>query len=126
MVENKKDAKNGNWWLEVGKSADAIGFWPQQIFSGLATSANYIAVGGEAYSPDKNLPLMGNGRYPYCTNEDITLSSFCHHFVVVDTNFNIVDPKDTQVYSSPSKRYNAFDRGWTPAWGRLLCFGGPN
>ena len=102
-----------------------IGFWPRAIFSGLKSSAYYIAVGGEAYSlHNKPLPLMGNGYHPYCTNTNISLSAFCQGFVVVNTNSDIVNPEDTEIFST-SEDYATFDLGVTPSWGRVICFGGP-
>ncbi|CAO2827255.1 unnamed protein product [Amaranthus hypochondriacus] len=120
-----QDPINGNWWLEVEKLGIVIGFWPRAIFSGLKGSAYYIAVGGEAYSLHyKPLPLMGNGHYPYCTNTNISLSAFCQGFVVVNTNSDIVNPEDTEIFST-SEDYATFDLGVTPWWGRVICFGGP-
>lgn len=103
-----------------------IGVWPRKIFTGLAKSASYIAVGGEAYSPpDQPLPPMGNGLYPFCRKNNISLSGFCRSFVAVDTNYNVVDdPGDTEVFSN-SGDYAALDLGLISGWGRVVCFGGP-
>ncbi|KAJ8443120.1 hypothetical protein Cgig2_030888 [Carnegiea gigantea] len=117
-----QDAKNGNWWLELAPEGIIIGFWPQKIFTGLAHSASYIAVGGQVYGPpDQPLPQMGNGRYPV---EDITLSAYCRDFIVVDANYKQIDTQDTEEYRD-DKHYAVYDHGYEEGLGRLVFYGGP-
>ncbi|CAN0925886.1 hypothetical protein LINGRAHAP2_LOCUS35002 [Linum grandiflorum] len=48
---SKKDSINGNWVLELKEDNTTLGYWPKEIFTDLADSANYIEWGGEVYSP---------------------------------------------------------------------------
>lgn len=120
----KKDPKDGNWWLGLGKQNELIGFWPKQIFTGLATSATYVAVGGEAYSPtDQPLPPMGNGYYPVMNPY---LSAYCCGLTLWDEHyFPDSDPQDLESYSN-NWHYNAYDFGSSyRSWGHITFYGGP-
>ncbi|CAN1170934.1 hypothetical protein LINPERHAP2_LOCUS29277, partial [Linum perenne] len=62
-----KDAANENWFLNVGNDT-LIGTWPQQIFTALADSANYVDWGGEVFGGiDTALAPtpMGSGHHPF-------------------------------------------------------------
>ena len=112
---------SGNWWLQINDDT-VIGFWPQQIFSGLAHSAAYIAIGGEAYSPPgQPLPPMGNGHYP---TEETSLSAYCKRFFVLDENHKQIDTQDTEEYRD-MKNYAVFDMGIDKKRGRYVFYGGP-
>ncbi|CAN1181539.1 hypothetical protein LINPERHAP2_LOCUS35457 [Linum perenne] len=87
----RKDAANGNWFLNVGDNNDTIGTWPQTIFSGLADFATDLEWGGEVYSPPgTDTPVMGAGTQP----EDKPLSN-C--FIA---NIRVI-AEDHKVYSDP-------------------------
>ncbi|XP_010325417.1 protein neprosin-like [Solanum lycopersicum] len=60
-----RDLANGNWWVLVEETHREIGFWPQNIFTQLASFATHIEWGGVAYSP-QNIPEppMGSSFFP--------------------------------------------------------------
>ena len=117
-----QDVKNGNWWLQITDDT-IIGFWPQQIFTGMAHSATYIAAGGEAYSPPgQPLAAMGNGHYPVT---DTRLSAYFMGFFVVDENYKQINTQDTEEYRD-IKNYAVFDIGFRKIFGRLVFYGGPH
>ncbi|XP_049352717.1 uncharacterized protein LOC125817211 [Solanum verrucosum] len=60
-----KDLANGNWWLYLEKNHIQIGFWPQEIFTNLASFASNVEWGGVVYSPPGvPEPLMGSSYLP--------------------------------------------------------------
>ncbi|XP_074276519.1 protein neprosin-like [Silene latifolia] len=114
-----QDANTGHWWLEV--CGIPIGFWPKEIFSTMSTSATYVAVGGEVYSPpNQPLPPMGNGYYPV---NDITRSAYCTNFVVLNQNLTPINPENTETLSD-DYHYGVYDEGITKHMGRVVYFGG--
>ncbi|XP_056687370.1 uncharacterized protein [Spinacia oleracea] len=119
-----QDPKTGHWWLLLrnpGKPDAIVGYWPREIFTGLANGATYIAVGGEAYSPPgQPLPPIGNGYYPV---EDATLSAFCARLVVLDSNHQKISPKQTEKYTD-NWHYGVYDREHYDNLGRTIFFGG--
>ncbi|XP_016469715.2 protein neprosin-like [Nicotiana tabacum] len=57
-----RDLANGNWWLLIGENNEQVGFWPQAIFTDLASFATNVEMGGVAYSPPGvPEPPMGAG-----------------------------------------------------------------
>ncbi|PSS04153.1 DNA (cytosine-5)-methyltransferase, partial [Actinidia chinensis var. chinensis] len=68
-----RDLVNGNWWLLVEDDNTAIGFWPKQIFSGLADLASYanwltsIINGGGEFVDASNIETFTNK----CTSYDV-------------------------------------------------------
>ncbi|XP_021855825.2 uncharacterized protein [Spinacia oleracea] len=119
-----QDPKTGHWWLLLRNPVTPdiiVGYWPREIFTGLANGATYIAVGGEAYSPPAQpLPAMGNGYYPV---EDATLSAFCSGFGVLDANHQQISPKQTVKYAD-NWHYGVYDREHYENLGRTIFFGG--
>ncbi|CAH2042850.1 unnamed protein product, partial [Thlaspi arvense] len=61
------DKSSGNWWLEV--QGEAIGYWPESIFTALADSARLVEWGGEIYDAKLNVhhktTQMGSGHFLY-------------------------------------------------------------
>ncbi|XP_021855848.2 uncharacterized protein [Spinacia oleracea] len=119
-----QDPKTGHWWLVLRSPVkpDAIvGYWPRELFTGLASGATYIAVGGEAYSPPgQPLPPIGNGYYPV---EDARLSAYCSEFGVLDANHKKISPKQTEKYTD-NWHYGVYDREQYRDFGRIVFFGG--
>ncbi|XP_056688866.1 uncharacterized protein [Spinacia oleracea] len=119
-----QDPKTGHWWLLIRDSIrpdNIVGYWPRELFTGLANGATYIAVGGEAYSPpDQPLPPIGNGYYPV---EDVRLSAYCARFGVLDANRQQISPKQTEKYTD-NWHYGVYDREQYPKVGRTIFYGG--
>ncbi|KAL2902478.1 hypothetical protein RDABS01_027560, partial [Bienertia sinuspersici] len=115
-----QDAKNGNWWLEVGADAVVLGFWPQKIFGGLHNSASYIACGGEASGPsDLGHPQMGTGYYPF-SHEKI-YNSYCQDIFVVNEAHDTVYANNMETFSNDDHDYGVF-----MVQDRMVIYGGPN
>ncbi|KAJ0962698.1 hypothetical protein J5N97_027820 [Dioscorea zingiberensis] len=69
-----KDIKSKNWWLVLGKDKKPIGYWPNEIFTHLSSSANRIDYGGVVqYSDMSQKPPMGSGHF---SNEGFGKSCF--------------------------------------------------
>ncbi|KAK3131725.1 hypothetical protein QOZ80_6AG0510510 [Eleusine coracana subsp. coracana] len=63
-----KEKSSGNWWVYYGLNDDtptAVGYYPANLFAGLAQKADEIAIGGEARTRRSiPTPPMGNGHLP--------------------------------------------------------------
>lgn len=53
----QKDA----WWLTYGEDDESIGYWPNELFTGLQDGADVINLGGWVSSLTKKVPMMGSG-----------------------------------------------------------------
>lgn len=118
-----QDLVNGNWWLEVsnGSAFKKVGFWPRDIFSGLAEPAPYAACGGVTYSPPGDLdPPMGAGHYPF---EDTRFDAYCADIVVVNQEYKFVSVKMDEY--TDTDEYRVKDKGIRRSFGHLAYFGGP-
>ncbi|CAL1363474.1 unnamed protein product [Linum trigynum] len=119
----RKDAINGDWFLQLGPNNFTIGSWPQRIFTSLADSANYVEWGGEVYSPpNMTPPQMGAGYKPMqklrfdCYGRLVNLIDELH-----EDDYN---PPSCKTYQS-SKRYQIIDEGDVKEdLSRLILFGG--
>ncbi|KAK9668177.1 hypothetical protein RND81_13G039600 [Saponaria officinalis] len=120
-----RDPKLGTWWLQVGgieKEPITLGYWPQNIFTGLQTSGTYVACGGEVYTPATLPPPdMGTGLHP---NGYLADDAFCTELVVVDNNNTVVYVTDTELYMNDDT-YVAMDFRTKHPFHRFP-FGGPN
>uniref|UniRef100_A0ACD5ZBS8 Uncharacterized protein n=2 Tax=Avena sativa TaxID=4498 RepID=A0ACD5ZBS8_AVESA len=91
-----KSKDDGNWWLyfaHVGKKLAPVGYWPKDLFGGLANHANYVTWGGYTRSllGDPS-PLMGNGNWP---GEN---SASFQDVQYVNTDGNVHLPKPIEVH----------------------------
>ncbi|CAN1251356.1 hypothetical protein LINPERPRIM_LOCUS7701, partial [Linum perenne] len=119
----KKDAANGNWFLEVGPDSTMIGTWPQQIFTGLADSASYVDWGGEVYSPpDMAPPPMGSGYLPV---RNFLYDCYARLVTIINENNQIdYDPPSCERYETTSNMYQLVDNGYDGGNKRVIFFGG--
>ncbi|CAI0434832.1 unnamed protein product, partial [Linum tenue] len=119
-----KDHYSGDWVLMFGNHDKVLGFWPRDIFTGLAGFANYAEWGGEIYSPPGTVtPRMGSGCRPY---GDPKLDGYARTITIVDENEKIdYDPADCKIYQNDRVHYGAIDKGNVGGtWNRLIEFGG--
>ncbi|CAI0381656.1 unnamed protein product [Linum tenue] len=124
FVISKKDHYTGDWILRYGIHNKVLGFWPRDIFTGLAGFANYAEWGGEVYSPPGSvIPRMGSGCRPY---GDAKLDGYARTIMVVDENEqDDYNPADCKIYQSDRVHYWAIDKGDVGGtWRRLIEFGG--
>ncbi|XP_060211055.1 protein neprosin-like [Lycium barbarum] len=61
----ERDLVDGNWWLLMEDNYERVGFWPQRIFTDLASFATNVEWGGIVYSPPGvPEPPMGSSFFP--------------------------------------------------------------
>ncbi|KAI3917375.1 hypothetical protein MKW98_027294 [Papaver atlanticum] len=67
---------NGHWWLRMGATAEMsedVGYWPNEIFTLLRSSASVVRYGGIVGSMSQaSTPPMGNGFLPQLQDSDTT------------------------------------------------------
>lgn len=74
----------------VGKTYERIGYWPKAIFTGLQSSGNSVAWGGQVYSPEgQPNPPMGSGHF---AREGFSKAAFFNNLQYLDVQFNRIHP----------------------------------
>ncbi|CAI0458882.1 unnamed protein product [Linum tenue] len=121
----RKDPANGNWFLQIGIINATVGTWPQKIFTGLSSFANYIDWGGEVYSPAGVAPpQMGAGYVPVAQRLDYD----CYGIqvtVINDQERVDYDPPSLKRFNSSPKNYSLIDEGNRgDVLQRIIIFGG--
>ncbi|XP_049378500.1 uncharacterized protein LOC125843313 [Solanum stenotomum] len=120
-----RDLVNGNWWVLVQETHREVGFWPQNIFTQLASFATHIEWGGVAYSPpDIPEPPMGSSFFP--TNmkgydgscNGITALNYKGETIEVNTIPHTDNPDFYRVYDIPP-------RGTNRKYKHTVLYGGP-
>ncbi|XP_019233325.1 PREDICTED: uncharacterized protein LOC109213939 [Nicotiana attenuata] len=75
-----RDLANGNGWLLAGKYYKQIGFWPQKLFTSLASFADNVEWGGVTYSPPGvPKPPMGSSYFPI---RNIAYDAYCRRLII--------------------------------------------
>ncbi|XP_038687466.1 uncharacterized protein LOC119986844 [Tripterygium wilfordii] len=121
-LQIQRDPPNGNWWLQVGPNMTQVGFWPKNIFTGLADLATYIEWGAKAYSPPTiPSPPMGSGE-PMITG-DVTRDAFAKDITTINEASQIVDATETSTFED-IKEYEVLDEGITTEYRHLIYYGG--
>lgn len=115
--------KTGNWIFRLTDNNETMGYWPKEIFTSLADSADYIEWGGEVYSPSGiTPPPMGAGHWP--TRK---LYDNCYGTILTVINENHEMEHNPQSCSPfiTSDKYILIDGGYlSPLMGRVIFFGG--
>ncbi|KAM3396769.1 hypothetical protein P3S68_000281 [Capsicum galapagoense] len=120
-----RDQVNGNWWLYLDENHTPIGFWPQRIFTSLASFATNVDWVGVVYSPPSvPEPPMGFGYFPV---RNTGYDAYCRALTVlndkgenldVDTTIiHVDDPTLYQVMDFPHARQGKFQH--------IVLYGGP-
>ncbi|CAN1777941.1 hypothetical protein LINPERHAP1_LOCUS14238, partial [Linum perenne] len=119
----RKDAANGDWFLNLGKNNDTIGSWPQRIFSELASHANFVSWGGEVYSPPgTDTPVMGAGPLAKRLSTD---DCFIANIRIINENHEVDSHPSGCETIVTSDRYKIIDYGDADSGlGRVIFFGG--
>lgn len=116
---------SGNWWLLLSDNYEQVGFWPQQIFTGLASFATNVEWGGVVYSPPGvPKPPMGSSYFPIGDN---LYDAFCRSIIVLNETgmVNQVD-KVTIHIDNPNMYQAIFERLESDKVSYLfLLYGGP-
>ncbi|KAK9265591.1 hypothetical protein L1049_012602 [Liquidambar formosana] len=99
----------GNWALQFGSNDTLVGFWPVELFTGLANPASSVEWGGELYSPPGQPgPQMGSGFVPI---EDTRYDAFCRQISTFNENRQAVDAVDTESFAEGTGNYVVKDEG---------------
>ncbi|XP_059277726.1 protein neprosin-like [Lycium ferocissimum] len=102
-----RDLVNGNWWLLLAKRYVKIGFWPQRIFTSLASFANNIEWGGVAYSPPGvPKPPMGSSFFPIAQSN---YDAYCRGLSVLNDKGATINVDETTIYVDDPKLYQVLD-----------------
>ncbi|XP_060211052.1 protein neprosin-like isoform X1 [Lycium barbarum] len=102
-----RDLVNGNWWPLLAKTYVKIGFWPQKIFTSLASFANNIEWGGVAYSPPGvPKPPMGSSFFPIAQSN---YDAYCRGLSVLNDKGATIDVDETTIYVDDPKLYQVLD-----------------
>ncbi|CAN1189841.1 hypothetical protein LINPERHAP2_LOCUS40151 [Linum perenne] len=119
----RKDAANGDWFLNLGKNNDTIGSWPQRIFSELASHTNFVSWGGEVYSPPgTDTPVMGAGPLAKRLSTD---DCFIANIRIINENHEVDSHPSGCETIVTSDRYKIIDYGDADSGlGRVIFFGG--
>ncbi|XP_015084365.1 uncharacterized protein LOC107027817 [Solanum pennellii] len=121
----EQDLDSGNWWLLLSDNYEQVGFWPQEIFTGLASFATNVEWGGVVYSPPGvPKPPMGSSYFPIGDN---LYDAFCRSIIVLNETgmVNQVD-KVTIHIDNPNMYQAIFERLESDKVSYLfLLYGGP-
>uniref|UniRef100_A0A1S4DMQ9 Neprosin PEP catalytic domain-containing protein n=1 Tax=Nicotiana tabacum TaxID=4097 RepID=A0A1S4DMQ9_TOBAC len=97
-----QDLANGNWWLLFGESNEQVGFWPQRLFSNMASFATSVEWGGVAYSPPSvSEPPMGSNCFPI---GDPNYDAYCRRLNILNGKAEAVHIDKTTVCVDDSDR----------------------
>ncbi|XP_055819384.1 uncharacterized protein LOC129888435 [Solanum dulcamara] len=122
----ERDLISGNWWLLLSDNYVQVGFWPQRIFTGLASFATNVEWGGVVYSPPGvPKPPMGSSFFPIGDN---LYDAFCRSITVLNETgtVNKVD-KVTMLVNSPNIYHVLFERLESDTKSDLfVLYGGPD
>ncbi|KAL6606723.1 hypothetical protein ACP70R_042376 [Stipagrostis hirtigluma subsp. patula] len=105
---NQSARSSGNWWVYYGlnnNTPTAVGYYPANIFTGLADKADEIAVGGES-SATRSLstPPMGYGSLPSENAASISNIQFIDQdgqSIPITSDLPIIAQKPKCYYVSP-------------------------
>ncbi|XP_070011341.1 protein neprosin-like [Nicotiana sylvestris] len=109
----QRDPANGLWWLLIGENYDEVGFWPQRIFTDLASLATHVEFGGVVYIPPGGpKPPMGSSCFPIA---DPLYDAYCRRLHVLIDNNNETVPVDTTIAQAEDP--NLYEVRDVPHWG---------
>ncbi|CAH2079097.1 unnamed protein product [Thlaspi arvense] len=117
-----KDQANGNWWLQFGKDADELGFWPASRFR--QSFGNLVEWGGEVYSASLPSPEMGYGFPPI---KRLDYDAYAKRIAVLDGNYRVDRKLDyIEEFTDNSEGYNvkAVLESRIASEGHMILFGG--
>ncbi|XP_043719437.1 uncharacterized protein LOC122667254 [Telopea speciosissima] len=113
------------WYLVVNDDEQTVGYWPPEIFSHLASEADYIQWGGQVYSPnpEQHSPQMGSGVWADGWYDE---SCFFRRVIDLDSTYTPEDPNNAYIQKATSRCYWADDNSYKDGyWQYSFLFGGP-
>ncbi|XP_060211061.1 protein neprosin-like [Lycium barbarum] len=120
-----RDLANGNWWLLDGRSFDQIGFWPQRIFTDLASFATNVEWGGVAYSPPGvPEPPMGSSFFPI---KNSLYDGYCTEITILNEKGKEIKVDETITHTDNPTMYKVFAGTLSHGFQGLyfVLYGGP-
>ncbi|KAI3939783.1 hypothetical protein MKW92_012569 [Papaver armeniacum] len=127
----RAQGNNGHWWLKMGATAETsehVGYWPNEIFMHLRTSASVVRYGGTVGSMSQaSTPPMGNGFLPqlqdYKTTAYMRLMKYVNEAgASVDLNSHSVRTHNETV----PQCYDIMFAGQIGGnWSNTIAYGGP-
>ncbi|XP_075101978.1 protein neprosin-like [Nicotiana tabacum] len=106
-IANQKDLANGNWLLLARKDYKQIGFWPQKIFTSLASFADNVEWGGVTYSPlGVPKPPMGSSFFPIGSTD---YDAYCRRLIILNDKGETFDVDKTIPYVDDHNLYRVSD-----------------
>ncbi|RZC91863.1 hypothetical protein C5167_021576 [Papaver somniferum] len=129
MVYRAQDT--GHWWLKMGATAEIsenVGYWPNEIFTTLRTSASVVRYGGYVGSMyQASTPPMGNGFFPQL--QDIYTTAYMRLMKYVNEAEASVDlnPNSVRIMNGTVPQcYKIMFAGQIGGnWKNTIVYGGP-
>ncbi|RZC72418.1 hypothetical protein C5167_035623 [Papaver somniferum] len=120
----------GHWWLRVGPNADVtedVGYWPNELFTTLKTSAVSVRYGGFVGSlSQESKPPMGNGYFPQLNDHRKT--AFMRLLRYANETGNLVDVDSRSVKTTSTAKlecYSIIYARQIERWENHMVYGGP-
>ncbi|XP_026441469.1 uncharacterized protein LOC113340552 [Papaver somniferum] len=121
---------SGHWWLRVGPNADVtddVGYWPNELFTTLKTSAVSVRYGGLVGSlSQESKPPMGNGYFPQLNDHRKT--AFMRLLSYANETGNLVDVDSHSVKTMITAKlecYSIIYARQIERWENHMVYGGP-
>lgn len=109
----------------MGSNNSLVGYWPAEIFTGLANHAREVQWGGEIvnlHSFDRHTKTqMGSGHFP---DEGFSEASYFRNLEIVDSNNSLQPVQDLKETVDHPKFYD-LKKMFREDWGVHFFYGGP-
>ncbi|KAG5044434.1 hypothetical protein AAZX31_03G231300 [Glycine max] len=119
-----KDPKVGNWWMSFGDGT-LVGYWPEGLFTHLATHATMVEWGGEVVNTRANgqhtSTQMGSGHF---ANDGFGKSSYFRNLEIVDTDNSLSSVHNILTLAENTNCYD-IKSSYSNEWGTYFYYGGP-
>ncbi|KAL2345846.1 hypothetical protein Fmac_007131 [Flemingia macrophylla] len=119
-----KDPKVGNWWMSFGDGT-LVGYWPEELFTHLATHATMVEWGGEVVNTRANgqhtSTQMGSGHF---AEDGFGKASYFRNLEVVDTDNSLTSVHNILTLAENTNCYD-IKSSYSNEWGTYFYYGGP-
>ncbi|KAG4914060.1 hypothetical protein AAZX31_19G235300 [Glycine max] len=119
-----KDPKVGNWWMSFGDGT-LVGYWPEELFTHLATHATMVEWGGEVVNTRANgqhtSTQMGSGHF---ADDGFGKASYFRNLEIVDTDNSLSSVHNILTLAENTNCYD-IKSSYSNEWGTYFYYGGP-
>nr|KYP71847.1 hypothetical protein KK1_011124 [Cajanus cajan] len=119
-----KDPKVGNWWMSFGDGT-LVGYWPEELFTHLATRATMVEWGGEVVNTRGNgqhtSTQMGSGHF---AEDGFGKASYFRNLEIVDTDNSLSSVRNILTLAENTNCYD-IKSSYSNEWGTYFYYGGP-